>query len=221
MDLERRRHFGGDIVIGVIDYGIGNIGSILNMYRRLSIPAARAHDAKSIALADRLILPGVGAFDHAMNRLRALNLEQPLVENVLVRRKPVLGICLGMQILADGSEEGREAGLGWIAGRVKKFEFEAGSAAKIPNMGWRYVAKDAPHPLVDSLPTDPRFYFLHSYHLAPDDRSHRVLTFGYGGGIFVAGVAAGHIAGVQFHPEKSHRYGMELLRAFSKWNPGA
>jgi glutamine amidotransferase len=205
----------------LIDYGMGNLGSILNMFRRIGVPVVRATAPREIEAASKLILPGVGAFDPAMRRLRELDLLAALTERVLNKGVPLLGICLGMQLLAEASEEGESAGLGWIPGQVRRFVFPAGSNVKIPHMGWNFVDRAKSHPLTEPVADDSRFYFVHSYHFGCERPDDVLLTATYGEQPFVAAVASGHIAGVQFHPEKSHRYGMAVLRAFVQWNPKA
>lgn len=206
-------------MITVLDYGVGNIGSVMNMFRRLGIPAKRSGEKLDIERASKLVLPGVGAFDAAMKRLRELDLIEPLERRVIAEKVPLLGICLGMQLLAERSEEGDEAGLGWIRGAVRRFSFAAGANIKIPHMGWNFVERAKGHPLTRSIGDDARFYFVHSYHFVCASPNDVLLMATYGGQSFVAAVTAGHIAGVQFHPEKSHRYGMAALRAFAQWNP--
>lgn len=208
-----------DAPIGIVDYGVGNIGSVLNMLNRLRLPAVKVGTAAELRQAGRLILPGVGSFDHAMNCLRASGLIAPLQEQVCERQVPTLGICLGMHVMADGSEEGSAAGLGWMPGLVRRFDFPAGSNVKVPHMGWSYVDVAKAHPLAEAMMDDSRYYFVHSYHFAPADAADTLLTFHYGGQDFVGGIARGNIAAVQFHPEKSHRYGMALFSAFAAWAP--
>lgn len=202
--------------IGLVDYGVGNLGSIVNMLSRLRIPVERVSDRKGLAAADRIILPGVGAFDTAMQRLNERDLAGPLTEQVLERRKPCLGICLGMQLLAKCSEEGSLPGLGWIDATVRRLDLQS---ARVPHMGWAYVRASKTHPMTASVRQDTRFYFVHSYHVvcnAPDDR---LLEASYGGAWFTAAVQKDNIAAMQFHPEKSHRYGMDMLAAFAAWQP--
>jgi glutamine amidotransferase len=201
-------------MIAIIDYGMGNVGSILNMLRRAGVEAQICRSDQEILAADRLVLPGVGAFDHGMRSLRERDLIPVLEEKVHRRGTPVLGICLGMQLMGKGSEEGREPGLGWLGATSVRFDpASAPAPMKVPHMGWNTVrtAPDGP----GWLNGDARFYFVHSYHLQCS-RSEDVLgwtTYGYP---FVAAVRHDNILGVQFHPEKSHRFGLEVLRAFAE-----
>ena len=202
-------------MITIVDYGIGNLGSVENMLRHLAIAAQRSGDPDVIRDSDRLILPGVGAFDRGMRSLRERGLVSALEDAVRDRRRPVLGICLGMQLLMQNSEEGREDGLGWIPGQVRRFRFPEDSRLKVPHMGWNTVSIRRPLPLVAGLPEEARFYFVHSYYVEPAEECDTLLTTRYGRE-FASGVARGNVYGVQFHPEKSHRFGMALLRAFAR-----
>lgn len=208
-------------MITVVDYGMGNLGSIINMFERLGIRARLSSSAKEIEAAERLILPGVGAFDQGMQQIRARDLRGPLDSAVLDQKRPLLGICLGMQLLGRGSEEGNEPGLGWISGAAKRFSpvpDQTGQTDKVPHMGWNYLTS-APHPVLNDLGSDPRFYFVHSYHVVCDDARDVVAASWYGGAPFAAGIAHGNVIGMQFHPEKSHKYGMKLLQNFAQWQP--
>ncbi len=213
-------------MIVIVDYGMGNLGSILNMLKKIGAEAKISSDHAEIAAGHKLILPGVGAFDTAMRNLEASGLRAVLDEQVLARRIPTLGVCLGMQLLTEGSEEGSLPGLGWIAGTTKKFRFDgdgATAALKVPHMGWNTIALptragDTPRPLVHGL-DDPsqrtRFYFVHSYHVTVRDPADAAALTHYGHD-FVSMVQKGHIMGTQFHPEKSHKFGMQLLRNFAE-----
>lgn len=208
-------------MITVVDYGMGNLGSITNMLDRMNIRSQRTGDAEMIERADRLILPGVGSFDSGINAIAEKGLTEALNRAALVRKVPVLGICLGMQLLGNGSEEGEKKGLGWIAATAKRLEpkLEAdGFLAKVPQMGWNYVSAKS-HPLLTNFDEDTKFYFVHSYSMICDDPSNVIASAWYGGAVVTAGVARGNIAGMQFHPEKSHRHGMRLLKNFSSWTP--
>ena len=200
-------------MITIIDYGAGNIGSVLNMIRHVGGYAAVAKSAGDVLRAKKIILPGVGSFDNAMARLVGLGLIAPLKERASAGI-PVLGICLGMQLLADSSEEGSMVGLGLIPGRVRRFHFTGDAESlKIPHMGWNHVRPLRASPLVKDLGDAARFYFVHSYHFDCDCRDDAILSSEYGYE-FTSGVQRGRIMGVQFHPEKSHRYGMQLIRNF-------
>lgn len=200
----------------IIDYGLGNLGSILNMLKRVMVPdVVITDDPSKIRACDRLILPGVGAFDAGMERIHRSGLRQVLEEAAIVDRKPVLGICLGMQLLTKGSEEGSMEGLGWIdATTVRIVPGEDQADLKVPHMGWNEVRPARPHPLLEGLPASSRFYFVHSYHVRCQDPRDVLLTCRYGTEITCA-VQHDNIMGVQFHPEKSHRFGMQLLKNFA------
>lgn len=203
-------------MIAIVDYGLGNIQAIANIYDRLGVAATPAATAEAIEQAERIILPGVGSFDWAMQSLDNTGLRPPLDRAVRVAGKPVLGICVGMQMMTHRSEEGQLAGLGWIDADVQRFR--AGPAERrqvLPHMGWNDVIPGQPSPLMRGLETDARFYFLHSYCVVP----HREdLTFALAeyGSDFACGVQQGNCYGVQFHPEKSHSWGVQLLRNFAE-----
>ena len=199
-------------MIVVIDYQTGNTGSVINMLKRIGAEAKLSADADEIALADKLILSGVGHFDSGMAKLRASGL-LPAIERKVQVGAPILGICLGMQMLGQGSEEGSEPGLGWIQGRSVRFDFPDRSL-KVPHMGWNRIQPSAGTGLFDDLAEDHRFYFVHSYHLVCDRPSDVVATSHYGHD-FVAAVKRDNVFGTQFHPEKSHRFGMAVLRQFA------
>jgi glutamine amidotransferase len=203
-------------MITIIDYGLGNILAFANIYKRLNVAVAVAKNASELSRATKLILPGVGAFDHAVSLLQQSGMRETLDEMVLGRAIPVLGICVGMQILAAGSEEGRLPGLGWIDGEVRKFDVASSpQAVRLPHMGWNDVKPVAPSPLFAGLETDARFYFLHSYYLQCG-RDENVLAQAEYGTTFCCAVRSNGIFGVQFHPEKSHRYGTRLLKNFAE-----
>lgn len=203
-------------MIAVVDYGLGNIQAFLNVYRRLNIPARTAATPAELADASRVILPGVGHFDHAMRRLEESGLRPALDDLVLRRRIPVLGVCVGMQMLAEGSDEGELPGLGWIAGRVRSFSArESARGLPLPHMGWNDVRPAAGRALFDQLAEDARFYFLHSYFFECARGEDAAAVASYGGE-FPCAVSAGNVHGVQFHPEKSHHFGTRLLRNFAE-----
>ena len=201
-------------MITIVDYGVGNTGALLNMFDYLGVDAEAVDDAAGIARARKLVLPGVGAFDKAMRTLRERRLVPALDDAVLRRGLPVLGVCLGMQLLARRSEEGVEPGLGWVAADVKRIVLPAGSPLKVPHIGWLEAHATRPSVLFDAAGDPPRFYFDHSYHMVCDDAADVTATISHGSELCCA-VAHGAVMGVQFHPEKSHRYGMSLLRAFA------
>lgn len=204
-------------MITIVDYGLGNLSSIKSMLRRLGFQSVITSDPGAIREADKIILPGVGAFDNGMKNIRAKGLETLLNDKALVERVPVLGICLGMQLLSDGSEEGIEPGLGWVPGKAIKFRFESGhSALKVPHMGWNDVrVNDESQALVKGFLSEMRFYFVHSYHVVCDNPKDVLMTVDFGGPV-VAAVSRGNIMGTQFHPEKSHKFGMLLLKNFAE-----
>jgi imidazole glycerol-phosphate synthase subunit HisH len=202
-------------MIRVVDYGVGNIQAFLNMFKRLDLPAERAKAADDLADATRLILPGVGSFDHAMTLLNQSGLREPLEARVLGDKVPVLGVCVGMQMLAAGSDEGELPGLNWIPGRVRAFADTPASAnLPQPHMGWNDLNVQPGSLLFADSEAKPRFYFLHSYYFDCADRSHVAATATYGLD-FDCVVSSGHIHGVQCHPEKSHHFGAQLLKNFA------
>ncbi len=202
-------------MIRVVDYGVGNIQAFLNMFKRLDLPAERAKAADDLADATRLILPGVGSFDHAMTLLNQSGLREPLEARVLGDKVPVLGVCVGMQMLAEGSDEGELPGLNWIPGRVRAFADTPASAnLPQPHMGWNDLNVQPGSLLFADSEAKPRFYFLHSYYFDCADRAHVAATATYGLD-FDCVVSSGHIHGVQCHPEKSHHFGAQLLKNFA------
>ena len=203
-------------MITIVDYGLGNIRAFLNVYKRLNIEATTATTSDQLHGASKVILPGVGSYDHAMERLTQSGMRDTLDDLALRRRVPVLGVCVGMQILARGSAEGALSGLGWIEGQVKRLEPPGpGVALPVPHMGWNDVRPVARHRLFDGLEEGARFYFLHSYYFECDRDEQTIAVSGYGKD-FACAVGAGNIVGVQFHPEKSHHYGTRLLRNFAE-----
>ena len=200
-------------MIGIVDYGVGNLGSILNMHRKLGLVAQAVGDPAALAAADRLILPGIGAFDACVTRLRGSGLE-PALREAVDRGVPLLGICVGMQMLTDGSEEGSLPGLGLIPARTVRFQPGA-TDLKVPHMGWNEVRWTSADPLVEGLEHGARFYFVHSYYVACDDPAHQLGTAHYGHD-FAAAIRRDRVYGVQFHPEKSHRFGLRLLANFAR-----
>jgi glutamine amidotransferase len=200
-------------LIAIVDYDIGNLAAVANMLQRLGAACEITADARRIEQADRLILPGNGAFDACMHNLRASGLVPLLAQKVLQEKVPLLGICVGAQMLGHRSEEGQTSGLGWLDQRVRRLPSVPG--LRVPHMGWNSVRVEQPgHALTAGLETDARFYFVHSYFMEPADGVDTLLSADYGGR-FAAAVARGNIVGVQFHPEKSHRYGKRLLANFA------
>lgn len=202
-------------MITLVDYGLGNVQAFANIYKRLGVSYAIASDADGLIGASRLVLPGVGAFDWAMQRLDLSGMRPSLDDLVLNQQVPVLGICVGMQIMATRSDEGQEPGLGWIQGEVKRFDSQLfNTKTKLPHMGWNDIFP-VNHPLFAGI-FDPRFYFLHSYFFQPSCLDVVLAEAEYGQR-FAASVGVRHILGVQFHPEKSHHWGVHLLRNFAEF----
>ena len=196
-------------MIGIIDCGMGNVGSVESMINHLGYYKTKiVTTPEGLKEVAKIILPGVGTFDNGMKNLKDSGLFNELNTQVLINNKPVLGICLGMQLLMDKSEEGKLNGLGWIKGECKKFRFTDNSL-KVPHMGWN-VASPITNELCDN---DSRFYFVHSYYVKCDEKDNIMLKTNYGME-FVSGVSKDNIFGVQFHPEKSHKYGMDLMKKF-------
>ncbi len=201
-------------MIVIVDYGMGNLGSITNMLKKIGVSTRVSSDAHEIEAAEKLILPGVGAFDTGMVRLHELGLLDVLDRTALARKTPILGICLGMQLLMKRSEEGLLPGLGWIDGEAIRFRFDPKqSNLKIPHMGWNSVTIHREGSLVKGMDQDVRFYFVHSYHVVCNDWQDVLTTTDYGYS-FVSAVQRDNIMGAQFHPEKSHKFGMNLLKNF-------
>lgn len=200
-------------MIAIVDYEIGNLAAIANMVNRLGEQCEITANPEKIKNAAKIILPGNGAFDACMQGLRATGLIPLLTEKVMNEKTPILGICVGAQMLGHGSEEGNEPGLGWMDIHVKRFP--ALPDLRVPHMGWCHVKKAASdHPLFEKLSHDARFYFVHSYYLATTHTEDVLLTATYGIE-FAAAVGKNNIVGVQFHPEKSHRFGKQLLGQFA------
>ncbi|MCJ8238701.1 imidazole glycerol phosphate synthase subunit HisH (plasmid) [Rhizobium sp. SSM4.3] len=199
-------------MVTIVDYGVGNIGSILNMIDKVGGRAKATGQLDELLAADKILLPGVGSFDNAMARLSSLGLVDVLKQRAS-EGATVFGICLGMQLLAESSEEGQLKGLGLIPGRVRRFSFDGENRnLRIPHMGWNRVAAAREHALCRRL-DEARFYFVHSYYFDCADPADVLLRTSYGNS-FASGVNRENIVGVQFHPEKSHRFGMQLLSNF-------
>lgn len=203
-------------MIVIIDYGLGNVLAFENVYRRLNIPVKVAKTADNLADATKLILPGVGSFDHAMQQLDKSGMRHTLEQLVLQQGVPILGICVGMQMLANSSDEGKLPGLGWIDGTVRKFDVSTlPHGTHLPHMGWNDVKPLDNNRLFKDLEQDARFYFLHSYYFECHQSSDNLAVSDYGGEF---GCAVNHknVYGVQFHPEKSHHFGSQLLKNFEE-----
>lgn len=204
-------------MIAIVDLEMGNVGSIRNMFRRLGVESFVTSKAYEIAESDKLVLPGVGSFDWAMNMVEELNLMDILNERALKSKVPVLGICLGMQMLTKNSEEGILPGLGWIDAKTVRFRFGVGQKnLKIPQMGWNTVETIKDSPLLKNGGKGLRFYFVHSYHVVCNNKDDIIATTTYGYD-FVSVFRKDNIMGVQFHPEKSHTFGMRVLKNFAEF----
>ena len=202
-------------MITIVDYGIGNLGSIFNMFKRIGVKSEITADIENIRASKKILLPGVGAFDTAMTRINDTpGLREVLTQKALVEKVPFLGICLGMQLLTDSSEEGIIPGLGWIPAKTQKFVFNDPSL-KIPHMGWNIVRPEVKSQLTHALPENSRFYFVHSYNVQVYNQQNSILKCRYGIE-FDAAIQHENIFGAQFHPEKSHKFGMKLLENFGK-----
>ena len=201
-------------MLTIVDYGVGNLASIKNMLKKAGSDALISSQEKDILAADKLILPGVGAFDTCAEKLQQSGLLEALNKKVLQEKIPLLGICVGQQLLLEGSEEGKLPGLGWIRGKVVRFKPEQMPASlKIPHMGWTDVIIAKPSRLLDNMYDDPRFYFVHSFFARPDHEEDVLLYADYGYR-FAAGLEHDNIMGVQFHPEKSHKFGLKFFENF-------
>lgn len=200
-------------MISIVNYGMGNLGSVVNMFKRIGCQAEVVENPETLATATKILLPGVGSFDQAMKRINESGFFEVLNHKALVEKVPVLGICLGMQLLTRGSEEGVLPGLSWIEADTLKFPADSG--LKIPHMGWNRVVEAEHSILTEHLPDEPRFYFVHSYRVKVDDEVNSILKCTYGLE-FDAAIQKDNIFGAQFHPEKSHKFGMRFLENFAK-----
>ena len=202
-------------MIKIVDYGSGNIQAISNIYKRLNIAHTIAASPGALDTATKLILPGVGAFDQTMQLLVDSGLEEKLDELVLERKVPILGICVGMQIMGQDSEEGHKKGLGWIDGKVIKIDIsQLTHKPHLPHMGWNSIKPYSKHHLLEDIDEKKGFYFLHSYYFSCN-KEENVLTTSEYGGIFASSIFADNIFGVQFHPEKSHQNGIQIFKNFA------
>lgn len=202
-------------MIAIVNYGSGNIQAIGNIYKRLNIPFVVASAPDDLRSVDRVLLPGVGAFDQAMSELEKSGMRRALERVVLVEQKPILGICVGMQLLAKSSEEGHAQGLGWIDGVVKKFDRSSvHQTTHLPHMGWNTVTPVKDNPLFENVDLSGGYYFLHSYYFSCNSQADVLAETDYGVR-FASALSRDNIHGVQFHPEKSHQAGIQLLKNFA------
>lgn len=202
-------------MIIIIDYGMGNLGSIYNMFRYIGVESKISNRPDEIEKAKKILLPGVGKFDTAMEKIKSTGLSELLYEKVLIEKTPILGVCLGMQLLTEESEEGSSRGFGWIPSTTLKFKF-GNNNYKIPHMGWNKVRHVKSDVLTEGFAEESKFYFVHSYYVKVQDEKNSLLKTNYGGIEFDSAIQNENIWGTQFHPEKSHKYGMKLLENFAK-----
>jgi len=204
--------------LSIIDYGAGNIGSVINMLQHIGVSAEVINDSEKVKKANKIVLPGVGNWDAGMQKLQESGLIEVLKERVLEDSVPILGICLGMQLFLNSSEEGVLPGLGWINGKVKNFNFSSlepfSKKLAVPHMGWNSVSVIQDCNLTQSLHENSKFYFVHSYHAEVEDRKDVMLQTQYGYP-FASAIRKDNIYGVQFHPEKSHLHGMNIMKSFA------
>jgi glutamine amidotransferase len=200
-------------MIHIIDYGAGNLGSILNMMKRIGSEALLVSNPKDLVNATKIILPGVGHFDHGMKQLHKSGMIELLHEKVINENVPILGICLGAQMMCKGSEEGNLPGLSWFDSEVIKFNFDPMNPHRIPHMGWNFVKQMKDSIITQNMPQDSRFYFVHSYHMVPNDDKDVLFKTNYGYD-FVSGLQHENRFACQFHPEKSHKFGVQIFKNF-------
>lgn len=203
-------------MIAILHYGLGNIKAFTNIYHEANIPFRVAESAGDLDGASKIILPGVGSFDHAVRQFRASGMAERVEKLVMGDRIPVLGVCVGMQMLARSSEEGSESGLGWIPGAVRKIRFSDANARQLlPHMGWNTIEPDEGEPLLEGLDPAAGFYFLHSYRFECESELNAIAHADYGER-FACVVRENNVYGVQCHPEKSHHNGIRLLKNFAE-----
>ena len=206
--------------VAVVDYGMGNLHSVRNALLMVGADVVVTSDPAELRRADRIVLPGVGAFGECVKNLRASGVLGTLEEEVLQKGKPMLGICVGMQVLASKGEElGEHEGIGWIPGRVRRFTVDDTANLRVPHVGWNEVQPSATrHPVFAKMRKDASFYFVHSYFFEPENEAHVAATCDYGGA-FTCAIARDNILALQFHPEKSQQNGLGVLEGFLDWKP--
>lgn len=203
-------------MISLVDYGLGNILAFANIYKRLNIPVRVVSTAPELRTSEKIILPGVGSFDWAMTRLNESGMRETLDLLVMEKQVPIIGICVGMQMMAKRSDEGQLDGLGWVDAEVKRFdESTFKQSTYLPHMGWNDVVSVMSHPLLNGLEADAKFYFLHSYYFSEANSTQVFAQTNYNG-LYTSGIHSNNIFGVQFHPEKSHHWGVRLLKNFAE-----
>lgn len=204
-------------MITIIDYGMGNLGSIKNMFKYIGVEATIESDVDKIKNASKILLPGIGSFDTAMKKINEGDLKEVLNEKALKEQVPVLGICLGMQLLTNHSEEGKLEGLGWIPAKTISFKDRIDKEYRVPHMGWNIVNKSNESQLIKGFEEfdETRFYFLHSYFVKVANEKNSIFKTNYGVE-FDSGIQKDNIFGAQFHPEKSHKFGMKLFENFAR-----
>ena len=201
-------------MITIVDYGTSNLGSMRNMLKKVGAASKIASAPQDLVDATKIIIPGVGAFDAGMRKLQQSGMIPALNQKVLAEGTPTLGVCLGMQLMTGGSQEGELAGLGWVEARALRFDQKSDPTIKVPHMGWNEVTTAKSSELIAHFPSAARFYFAHSFHVVCQKAEDVLLTFAYGANTFTAAFERGNLMGAQFHPEKSHSYGMALLKNF-------
>jgi len=202
-------------MIVIVDYGMGNLGSVENMFKRIGVKAIISSDLNIISKASKIVLPGVGSFDSAMKKISSSELLNILNNKALIEKVPVLGICLGMQLLTNSSEEGIQPGLKWIEAETLAFKGRVNENFKIPHMGWNFVNFQSSNKIIQEYESEVKFYFVHSYFVRVKNESNSLMSTNYGLN-FDSAIVRENIFGVQFHPEKSHKFGMQFFKNFVK-----